>query len=528
MTRPDKKATILAIDLGTSGPKVALVSTDGQVLACRIEKTTRRLLPDGGAEQDPHEWWQAIGSATRCLLAEPDIDLKRIAGVCCTGQWSGTVPVDRQGRPLGPAIIWMDSRGASQVRRLTAGWLPIAGYGLAPLYQWIRLTGGIPGRSGKDSIAHILHLQSQDPPRYRNTYKFLEPKDYLNLCLTGRFAASYDSIILHWVTDNRRIDRIRYHPKLLRMSGIDPDKLPDLKRAIDILGPLTPAAARTLGLPPGLPVVMGAPDVHTAAIGAGAVEDFDAHLYIGTSSWLTCHVPFKKTDLWHNMAALPAAIPGRYLLVNEQENAGGCLNFLRENLLGRDDQQPDDWSRLERLAGGTPPGSRGVVFTPWLYGERTPVEDRLIRGGFHNLSLTADRGTLVRAVMEGVAFNTRWLKRHVQKFIGRPLADLRMVGGGACSDVWCQIMADVLQCRIQQVANPVETNARGAGILAAVALGFGTFAEVAAGLPIRRIFRPNPAHREMYARMFQAYLELYRAHRKICARLNQSRAREAK
>lgn len=527
MTKPGKTATILAIDLGTSGPKVALVSTDGRVLACQIEKTTRRLLADGGAEQDPREWWQAIGSASRRLLAAPDIDPQRIAGVCCTGQWSGTVPVDHQGRPLGPAIIWMDSRGAPQVRRLTAGRLPIAGYGLIPLYHWIRLTGGIPGRSGKDAIAHILHIQSQDPQRYRKAYKFLEPKDYLNLCLTGRFAASYDSITLHWVTDNRRIDSIRYHPKLLRLSGIDPDKLPDLKRAVDILGPLTPAAARTLGLPPGLPVVMGAPDVHTAAIGAGAVKDFDAHLYIGTSSWLTCHVPFKKTDLFHNMASLPAAIPGRYLLVNEQETAGGCLDFLRENLLVRDDQQPEDWPRLEHMAGRTPPGSRGLIFTPWLYGERTPVEDRLIRGGFHNLSLTADRGTLVRAVMEGVAFNTRWLKRHVQKFIGRPLAELRMVGGGARSDLWCQIMADVMQCRIQQVENPVETNARGAGILAAVALGFGTFAQVAAGLKIRRTYRPNPAHREMYARMFQAYLEIYRAHRKICARLNQSRAKEA-
>ena len=154
--------------------------------------------------------------------------------------------------------------------------------------------------------------------------------------------------------------------------------------------------------------------------------------------------------------------------------------------------------------------------------------DHLIRGGFHNLSLTADRGTLVRAVMEGVAFNTRWLKRHVQKFIGRRLAAVRMVGGGARSDVWCQIMADVLQCRIQQVANPVETNARGAGILAAVALGWGTFAEVAAGLDIKRTYRPDPAHRDLYARMFTAYLKLYRAHRKICARLNLPGAKEAK
>ena len=516
-----KQTHILAIDLGTSGPKVALVNTAGHVLACEIVPTELHLMPDGGAEQDPGEWWQAVGQASRRLLAADGIDPASIVGVCCTGQWSGTVPVDREGRPLGRAIIWMDARGAPHVKRLTGGPLKISGYGIDKLYTWIRLTGGIPGRSGKDPIAHILYLKTEDPERYAATYKFLEPKDYLNLCLTGRFAASFDSIILHWVTDNRRIDAIRYHAGLLARCGIDAAKLPELKRAVDILGPLTPAAARHLGLPPDLPVVMGAPDLHTAAIGAGAVRDFDAHLYIGTSSWLTCHVPFKKTDLLHNMASLPAAIPGRYLLVNEQENAGGCLTFLRDNLLGGADGTADDWTSLEQLAARTPPGSRGVIFTPWLYGERTPVEDSLIRGGFHNLSLTADRGSLVRAVMEGVALNSRWLKQHVQKFIRRPLTAIRMVGGGARSDLWCQIMADVLECTIHQVENPVETNARGAGILAAVALGGGSFEDIAAGLETRRHYAPNPAHRALYTTMFRAFGDIYRAHRKICARLNQ-------
>ena len=522
MTMPDT-AHILAIDLGTSGPKVALVRTDGRVQACESAPTELHLLPGGGAEQDPADWWRAVGHASRRLLAGNGIDPGSIAGVCCTGQWSGTVPVDGNGRALGRAIIWMDSRGADHVKRLMNSPLRLSGYGIDKLYTWIRLTGGIPGHSGKDPIAHILYLKAEDPDRYAAAHKFLEPKDYLNFCLTGRFAASFDSIILHWVTDNRRIDAIRYHPGLIATSGIDAAKLPELKRAVDILGPLTPVAAAHLGLPQGLPVVMGAPDLHTAAIGSGAVGDFDAHLYVGTSSWLTCHVPFKKTDLLHNMASLPAAIPGRYLLANEQENAGGCLNFLRKEILGAAGESSDDWELLERLAAGAPAGSHGVIFTPWLYGERTPVEDGLIRGGFHNLSLTAGRGSLVRAVMEGVALNTRWLKGYVQKFIGRPLTDIRMVGGGARSNLWCQIMADVLECTIHQVENPVEANVRGAGILAAVALGAGTFETIAAGLATRRSYWPNPAHRNLYATMFRAFRDIYRAHRKICARLNRGR-----
>ncbi|MBL0713083.1 MAG: xylulose kinase, partial [Desulfosarcina sp.] len=160
---PGRASIILAIDLGTSGPKVALVGVDGRVRACETEKTDLQLLPHGGAEQDPDDWWRAIGAASRRLLTSAAIDPARIAGVCCTGQWSGTVPVDHGGRPLGKAVIWMDSRGAPHVKRLTDGPLKLSGYGIDKLYTWIRLTGGLPGRSGKDSIAHILYLKSEDP-----------------------------------------------------------------------------------------------------------------------------------------------------------------------------------------------------------------------------------------------------------------------------------------------------------------------------------------------------------------------------
>ena len=321
---PKPSDTTLAIDLGTSGPKVALVSVQGEVVACEIEKTPVELLPGGGAEQKPDDWWRAICKATRRLLARPEAAERTIAGVCCTTQWSGTVAVDRDGRPLGNAIIWMDARGAPYIRQITSGPVRIEGFGADKLWKWIRLTGGIPGQSGKDPIAHILYLKHEKPDIYHATHKFLEPKDYLNLRLTGCYAASFDSIILHWVTDNRHIDRIDYHDGLLKMAGLERETLPDLKKAVDILGPLLPDAAEDLGLPSGLPVVMGTPDLHSAAIGSGAVRDYEAHLYIGTSSWLTCHVPFKKTDLLHNMASIPSAIPGRYFISGMPPSRGMC------------------------------------------------------------------------------------------------------------------------------------------------------------------------------------------------------------
>lgn len=520
---------ILAIDLGTSGPKVALVSTAGAVVDCEIEETPLYLFPGGGAEQKPAEWWQAIKTATRRLLERGRVPAGDVVALGVTSQWSGTVAVDRNGEPLMNAIIWMDARGAPYVRRITGGLLKVEGYGLGKLLTWLRLTGGIPGHSGKDPIAHILYIKHEFPEIYRQTYKFLEPKDYLNLRLTGQFAASYDSIILHWLTDNRDIANIDYDERLIRLATVDRDKLPPLKRAVDLLGPIKPEVAAELGLGEHVQVVMGTPDIQSAAIGSGAVRDFEAHLYIGTSSWLTCHVPFKKTDLLHNMASLPSAIPDRYFVANEQETAGACLSFLRDNVLYHQDELlqetglPDVYKIFDRIVEQVPAGSEQVIFTPWLNGERTPVDDHLVRGGFYNLSLQHTREHLIRAVFEGVAFNSRWLLGYVEKFVSRRLDPINMIGGGANSAVWCQIHADVLNRTIRQVKDPVQANARGAAFLAAVALGHLTFEEVGERTEIARTFEPNPAHRQLYDEMFNEFLEIYRRNKKLFARLNRRR-----
>ncbi|HRQ40154.1 MAG TPA: FGGY-family carbohydrate kinase [Chloroflexota bacterium] len=517
---------ILAIDLGTSGPKVALVTFHGRVLDCQVGTTTTHILPGGGAEQNPDEWWTAVKNTTHQLLANHPEAAANIKGIGCTSQWSGTVAVDAHGRHLMNAIIWMDSRGAPYVQAVTNGLLKIEGYGLRRLLTWLRLTGGIPVRSGKDSIAHILYIKHQFPEIYRQTHKFLEPKDYLNLRLTGLFASSVDAITLHWLTDNRDIHHIRYNDTLIGYTTIDREKLPELKRAVDICGPLQPAVAQELGLPPHLPVIMGTPDLQSAAIGSGAVQDYEPHLYIGTSSWLTCHVPFKKTDLFHNMASLPSAIPGKYFIANEQETAGACLAYLRDNILNANDalacdpQVANMYAIFDEMVAQIPAGSDKVIFTPWLHGERTPVEDHLVRAGFYNLTLRTTRAHLIRAVFEGVAYNTRWLLRYVEKFARRPLNNIHMIGGGANSAVWCQIHADVLNRTIKQVQDPIEANVRGVALLTAVALGYTTFADINTQAPIVRVYEPNPAHRQIYDELFATFETIYQQNKKIYAQLN--------
>ena len=515
---------ILAIDVGTSALKVALVSVAGAVIAAEQEVCEVELLPGGGAEQDPERWWELIGRASSRLLGSGVVPPESIVAVCCTAQWSGTVPVAGDGSPIRPALIWMDSRGAPYARSITGGPVRLQGYGAGKLARWIRIAGGLPGRGGNDPVAHIGWLKTAEPETYRRAQLFLEPKDWLNLRLTGRAAASYDSIALHWVTDNRRPDRIRYDPALLRLARLNRAQLPDLMAATDILGPLLPGPAAALGVPAGLPVVVGAPDVQSAAIGSGATRDFQAHLYVGASSWLTCHVPFKKTDLMRNVTSLPSAIPGRYFVADEQETAGAALTFLRDRLLfPAGDAPADAYRQFDAMAASAPPGCGGLIFTPWLHGQRTPAQDHFASGGFHHLSLAAGRDDLVRAVLEGVALNARWLLHSLERFTRCRLEPIRFIGGGARSDVWCQIFADVLGRTIEQVADPVNANVRGAAMLAAVALGDLDFYQAPSRVKVTRSYRPNDAYSVLYAHIFAEFVGLYKRDRKAQARLSRDR-----
>jgi xylulokinase len=508
---------MVALDLGTSGVKAAVFSVRGECVASAVEPYPLHVLGGGGVEQDPADWWDAVVRGTRRAVGGAGIDPGRVAGVGCSTQWSGTVPVDDRGRPLTRAVIWMDSRGAEQVRRITRGFPAVQGYGVGRLAAWVRRSGGAPGHSGKDTVAHILWIRDRLPDVYRRTRKFLEPRDWLNFRLTGRMASSPDAATMLWATDTREAGAVRYDDHLLRLAGLDRDKLPDLVPTASVLGPLAPEAAAALGLPPTVQVVTGAPDILASAIGAGTVADLDAHLYLGTSSWLVCHVPYRKTDLFHNLASIPSAIPGRYLLANEQESAGVCLAELGRLLFPSDE---DPYPAMLALAAEVPAGSDGLLFTPWLNGERTPVDDRTVRGGFFNQSLGVTRGHLVRAVLEGVACNSRWLLTYVEKFVGRRLEGVTAVGGGARSELWCQVHADVLGRVVRQAADPVLASARGAALQASVALGHLGWDEVAATVPVARSFEPDPARRRVYDTLFPEFVNLYTHTRKISARLN--------
>ncbi len=498
---------VLAIDLGTSGMKAALVAADGTVTGWAARAVPLILLPGGGAEQDPQAWWDALAEVVADLgRAHPD-HLRAVTTICSSTQGEGTIAVDASGRPLTRCISWLDMRGAALLRRQFGGFPAYGGMGLRRIARWIRLTGGMPSATGKDPAAHML-LVREMPDVYRRTAAFLNVLDWINLRLTGRTVATVDSILTSWVTDNRDINNIRYAPALVRDSGIDAEKFPPIVACTEVIGTLSADAAGKLGLPASVRVVAGAIDNTAAAVGAGTVRDNEPHLYLGTSSWIAAHVPRKKTDLGAGIASVPCAVPGRYLMTALQATAGANLTWLRDRVVEHDDPRVSIFEAFDRIISTVPAGANGVLYTPWLYGERAPVDDPNLRAAFLNISLDTTRSDLLRAVFEGVALNTRWMAGAVDRFLGRPVTSMVITGGAARSEAWCQIFADVLGVEIRRDADPVAVNARGAGWIGAVGAGMITFADIPALCRNDRVFEPT-ADRAVYDGAYAVYRDLH-------------------
>ncbi len=509
---------ILAIDLGTGGPKAAVVSAGGEVLAGAARPNTLLHTAGGGIEQDPEEWWRATCAASRAAVAGLAPDCAPPSAVAVTAQWVTTVPIDAAGKPLMNAVSWMDGRCGGHARRATGPGPRVAGYNPLKLLRWLRRTGGAPSLQGHDPVGQIRMIEALHPEVHDAAAWFVEPGDFLIARMTGRVVTSAETATVCWGTDTRDISAIDYDDALLRLSGLDRAKLAPIVPTGSVVGELLAPRARELGIDP-VPVIASTPDLMSAAVGSGAVADGAMHLYIGTSAWLSGHVPFRRTDALHNIATLPSSIPGRYIIASEQQTAGRSLEHLRDKLLAADGVS---FEQLIAEAAAVPAGADGVIFTPWLNGERTPIDDPHSRASYTNLSLTSTRGALVRATLEGVAMNVRWMHEHTERLVGGRIDDIALIGGGAISDLWCQIISDVLDRAVHRVADPRAANVRGAALLGAMALGEIDADEIAALVPRDGSFTPEPRHRALYDERFEIFRRFHRTNRKMFTKLNGS------
>ncbi len=515
---------VLSVDLGTGGPKVGLVSTRGEIAWWEHRAVETRCGPGGAATQDADEWWRLVVDSTRRGLLESGVDGGEVVAVAVTGQWASTVPVDESGAPVGECVMWMDSRGRDLSRAVVGG--PVSGYDPVALATWVRHTGGVPSTNGDDPLGHLLFLEHERPAVAGRTRWYLEPVDYLTMRFTGVPAASHMSMTGAWMTDNRRLDVLAYDPTILRRSGVAAAKLPPLVASGSVIGPVQRSVADELGIFAGALVVTGLPDLHGTTVGSGCVGLYETHLSIGTTAWVGCPLPEKKTDVIRQLAAVPGLggwSEAPYLLGNNQESAGRALQWFRDTVACGLPGAPPSYDEITDLAATAPAGAHGVLFTPWLAGERSPVDDRSARGGFHDVSIETSTADLSRAVLEGVAFNARWLLTAAEHFTGRRLDPLRLVGGGAQSELWCRIVADVCDRTVERVSEPLLSGLRGAALAAGIALGDVDRDELRGLVPLEATYRPHPANRSPYDRLYAEFPRLYRSQRRMFHRLNRPR-----
>ncbi len=508
------KKYIVAHDTGTGGNKAVLTDLRGRVIHSAYRPYGLRYPRPQWVEQDPQELWQAVADTTRSVIAEAGVDPAEILGVGVSAQMFNLLPVDEDIRPLMPLISWLDVRTVAQADRILHA---DGGAMRALLFEH---TGNIP--TAKDIIPKILWLKEERPALWERTAYLLDCKEYIVHQLTGRVATDWHGASVYFLFDPHTR---RWSEEACRALGIPPEKLPPAYPATTVIGAVTEEAARATGLLPGTPVVLCAGDVAVAQSGAGANADGQAHLCVGTATWVGLSsrrfVNDPRTPFW----GLSHIDPDKWIIAGEMETGGGALMWFRDNFCQAEAAQAaregiSTYALLSRMAEEVAPGADNLLFAPWLSGERAPVLDHYARGAFIGLALGHTKGHLARAVMEGVAYHIRWICESLER-LGLSVGALNAIGGGSTSPTWTQIISDVTGRELRVVAHPLEAGAIGAALTVAVGLGVYPDMEAVDDLiEIGRVVRPNEAHRARYDALYREYRAMYEALRPLYRRLH--------
>lgn len=507
---------VIAYDVGTTGLKTCMFDISAgksvEYLAGEVSPYELVVLRNGGIEQNPEDWWKAMAVSTRRLLERTGTRKEEIQGITFCSQFQTVVMVDKAGRPLRMAMSCMDARADRQFRNVMCRGLKVEGLNLFHVLRYIRETGAASG-SSKDPAWKYLWVRDNEPEVFKATYKWLDAKEYLTCRATGRMAATRDDACATFLYNVHKRD---WSPGICRALGVDPGHLPPLCESTDEVGGLLPKAAEELGLAPGTPVYAGASDVSLCSVGAGCVDPGDALVYIGTSGWVATTVRKLHLDLGNLIAAIVGADPDSYVYIAEVETAGKCMEWVKDRI----DQTRMDYDQMMAYARKSPPGANGVVFSPWMHGNRCPFDDANSRGAFFNLDIDTHGYDMMRAVIEGVCLHMRWLMDCTEEAV-KTNPVVRFAGGSALSPFTCQIMADVLNRDVEVVANPRQVGAMGAAALAAVSVGIlGHIRDIKKVIATSGVYHPDPANVEVYNRILPTFKNLYHDNKRSFAALN--------
>lgn len=491
---------LLGLDIGTSSVKALVFEPESsRILAhSNLEYPIHRPQPQY-AEQDPDDWWRAAVHAARAALAKAGPDAtERVTGIGLSGQMHGTVLLDRRDLPVGPAIIWADQRAADYVERL----LEAVGQ-----RQFVEITGTLPA-AGFMAVT-LLWLAEHDPTRLRRARAAILPKDYVRLKLTGEVGTDFSDAAATGLFD---IAVKAWSAEVVRAAGISRPLLPKVMASTTIAGSLTASAAAELGLKPGIPVAAGSADQPAQSVGCGVVGPGQGLISVSSGGQVVIPIEAVSNGSVHlptdaRVHVFNHAVPGLWYILGATLSAGLSLRWLRDlfGLTG----QADAYALFSAEAGTIAPGADGLIFLPYLTGERTPLMDAQARGAFIGLTAYHTRAHLARAIMEGVAFSMRQAFAVAQELGGQ--ADVMVAnGGGMESDVWRGIMADVLGRSLEQRAIS-DHAALGAALIAGVAVGtYANFEETRrVTAHTRSVTTPDPARTAYYQDLFEQYTSLY-------------------
>lgn len=526
---------VIAYDVGTTGIKTCIfeISDRIKLIASATEGYELYVLDNGGAEQEPDQWWEAMCSTTRKVLDENSIDADTIKGISFCSQMQGLVLVDRDGKPVRRAMNYMDQRAGDELAEGMAHGLKISGMNAFKLLKSLAITGAVAA-SVKDPVWKYKWVEKNEPEVFKQVYKWLDVKEYLICRCTREFVMTPDSAFATMLYDSRK-GRESFSKEICRMHGVDMSHLPEIKPCSDMVGTIQREAAAKLHLKEGTPVFGGGGDASLIGVGAGAVDVGDTHIYSGTSGWVSTVVDKKVVDVNSMIAAIVGADSGLFNYFAELETAGKCLEWVRDHLaldeidIYLEKKHVADtheaihkslYDYMMHAIKGVPAGSDGVIFTPWLHGNRCPFEDSNARGMFFNISLDTGKTQLIHAVLEGICYHLRWQLESQEKKI-KTSQVIRFVGGGALAPLTCQLLSDMLGREIETVDNPQNVGAVGAALVASVGLGITKDLSDAKKLvPVNRRYLPNQENKQVYDHYFEVFKALYKNNKSNFRRLN--------
>ena len=527
---------IIIYDFGTSSVKTCLFEIDPEIRLVGGSTATYGLFisDDGGAEQDTEEWWTALCTTTRELFQKSEVRPEEIEGMAFCSQMQGAVFVDENGNALRRPMNYLDQKGVKEYRKcMGSGLIKVSGCSLFKLVRNL-IVNYAGSTSAKDPVWKYKWVENNEPDVFRKIYKWLDIGDYLTSRCTGKIVRTADSAFATFLYDTRK-GKEGWNKGLLKMYKVNPDHMPDIIDCTDLAGRLTEKAAEELGLIKGIPVFGGGGDTTFVNIGAGCTKIGDTHIYVGTSGWVSTYLDYQTVDINAMITGVLSARHGYFNYYAELETAGKCFEWVMDHLAldeigvylaqnritDVEGKYISLYDYLSEEVSKVPPGANGVIFTPWLHGNRCPFEDSKAGGMFFNIRIENGKRDMIRAVLEGICYHLRWLLECETKKV-KTSDPIRFVGGGALSPVTCQMLADITGRTIETVNNSQEVGAVGTALVVAAGLKGVDVLELSRQLvKTNHSYAPDPKNLAVYERNYKVFKKLYKANASSFQALNE-------